>query len=189
MNVGELTASFSLDEKSVSAAINSLQGQFAGLGTGVAGLGLTKTVTKPIFNFAKEMFSAGTQFEATMSRVGALSGTTGEAFDGLRQKALEVGAATSKSAQQAAEGMTVLAMAGFDASQIDQLISPVVQLSEIAGSDDMARLAGYVSDISMAFSSGNADDAALVSQNVVDMFAKTITSANLDIDDLGAGPA
>ncbi len=189
ISVGELYATFRLDSASVTAAVGGLEKQFAGLGAALGGLGLTRMVTRPLVDLGKDIFETGISFESTMSRVQALSQATEESFEQLRQKALEVGASTSKTAQQAAEGMTILAMAGFKDQQISDLIGPVVQLAEIAGTDDMSRLAGYIADTAMAFSGGRPDDAARLSQSVVDLFAASVTGADLSVDDLGEGLA
>lgn len=48
-------------------------------------------------------------FESAMSKVAAVSGATGDDFDALSEKAREMGAATSFSASDAADGLQYMA--------------------------------------------------------------------------------
>ena len=51
-------------------------------------------------------------FDASMSKVQAVSGAAGKEFDALREKAREMGAKTKFSASEAADAMNYMAMAG-----------------------------------------------------------------------------
>lgn len=56
---------------------------------------------------AKATFEAGSNFEAQMSKVSAISGATGEDFDSLREKAMEMGSKTKFTATEAGEALTL----------------------------------------------------------------------------------
>ena len=53
----------------------------------------------------------GSDFEAGMSKVSAISGTTGEDLSILKEKAMEMGAKTKFSATEASEALQYMAMA------------------------------------------------------------------------------
>jgi len=87
----------------------------------------------------------GMDFEAAMSEVQAISGATGEDLEKLEAKAREMGSSTSKSATQAAEAMSYMALAGWDVNQVMSGNEPVLKLS-VAGKLDLARASDLVTD-------------------------------------------
>lgn len=77
----------------------------------------------------------GSDFEAQMSRVKAISGATQEDFQKLRNQALQLGADTSFSASQAAEGMENLAAAGFSVTETMEAMPGLLDLAAASGED------------------------------------------------------
>src|SRR5690625_2290151 len=57
-------------------------------------------------------------FESSMSQVKAISGATGDEFNSLRDKAIEMGNKTVFSASESADAMSALAQMGWDTDQI-----------------------------------------------------------------------
>ena len=55
----------------------------------------------------------GSDFEAGMSQVQAVSGASGEELEKLKEKAKEMGASTKFSATESAEALNYMAMAGW----------------------------------------------------------------------------
>lgn len=108
-----------------------------------------------------------------------------ETFDRLKKSAREVGAATEFSATQAAEGLDFLAMAGFNAEQAIASLPKVVDLATVANVD-FARAVDISSDTLGAFNLMTEDSAQLQKNltRVNDVMAKTITSANTNMEDL-----
>lgn len=84
-------------------------------------------------------------FESAMSKVQATSGATGSDLEKLRDKALEMGEKTSKSAQESAEALNYMALAGWDTQQMMTGLEPILRLSEAAGSD-LATTSDLVTD-------------------------------------------
>lgn len=82
-------------------------------------------------------------FESAMSSVAAVSGATGKDFDLLSAKAREMGASTSFSATDAANGLEYMALAGWDVEQMLGGIEPVLHLAE-AGAIDLGRASDLV---------------------------------------------
>lgn len=138
----------------------------------------------------KASIDTGMQFDSAMSQVAATMGLTtqdiqnnvdgaGNTFFMLREKALEMGSATKFTSQEAAEGLNILAMSGYDATKAVGMIEDVLHLAA-AGSMDMASAAGYVSGAMKGF----ADDTKNA-KYYADLMAKGATLANTDVTQLG----
>lgn len=121
----------------------------------------------------------GLEFEASMSRVRAVSGATGADFDNLKAQARELGATTVWSAKEAADGMTFLSMAGFKTNEIMASMPGMLSLAS-AGAMDLASTADIASNILSGF--GFEADRM---DYVADVMAKTFTSSNTSIASLG----
>src|SRR5690606_9892588 len=89
-------------------------------------------------------------FEAAMSRVAAVSRASDEDLARLTDTAKELGASTVFSASQAAEGMTYLAMAGFDVNQTIAAMPGLLNTAASAGTG-LGRTADIVSNILSGF--------------------------------------
>lgn len=118
-------------------------------------------------------------FESAMSRVGALSGATDKDLSSLTQTAKDLGAATSFSASEAAEGMSYLAMAGYKTNDIIAAM-PGLLNAAAAGQTDLATTADITSNILSGFGLEAAETA-----RVADILTKTFTSSNVDLQMLG----
>lgn len=118
-------------------------------------------------------------FEAQMSRVKGISGATGDEFEDLKEKALELGASTSKSASEIAIGFEDMAAMGFNATQIMEAMPGVIAAAEASGSD-LAKTSGIVAAALNAFQM-EASDAT----KVADILAMTANISAASIDDMG----
>jgi TP901 family phage tail tape measure protein len=82
------------------------------------------------------------------SKVGALAsvGKGSEQFEALRQQAIKLGADTSFSASQAAQGMEYLAQAGFDANKIMASMPGLLDAAKASGTDlgETAKVVGQM---------------------------------------------
>ncbi|NKD88728.1 phage tail tape measure protein [Haematospirillum sp. 15-248] len=123
----------------------------------------------------------GIAFEKQMSAVGAVArlDKTSAEFAALGQQAMALGATTSFSASEAAEGMQKLAMAGFDAKQILASMPGMLDLAK-AGNTNL----GEAADIASNILSGFGLEAAEMSR-LGDVMAATFTRANVDLGMLG----
>lgn len=142
------------------------------------GKSLSMKVTAPITAFGALAVRTGMKFESSMSEVAAISGSTGKDLEDLEKKAREMGAATSFSASEAAEGLKYMALAGWENEKMLAGIGPVLSLAE-AGSLDLGRASDLVTD-SMAALGVEVDDL----EDYLDKVAQTASSANTDIDAL-----
>ena len=121
----------------------------------------------------------GMKFEASMSKVEALSGASGDSLERLTAKAKEMGASTVFSASEAADAFSYMALAGWDAEQMLEGIEPVLNLAAAANMD-LAEASDIVTDYLTAFGL-KAEDAAHFS----DAMAKAMSSSNTNVEQLG----
>jgi len=121
----------------------------------------------------------GADFEAQMVRVKALAGATAEQFEALKRKALELGGSTKYSASQVAQAMEYMVMAGMKVKDILKSTGDVLNLATV-GNLDLAR----ASDIATNIMSGFGLKAEELGR-VVDVMAKTITTSNTTVEELG----
>lgn len=121
----------------------------------------------------------GSDFEAAMSEVKAISGATGEDFNKLQEKAKQMGATTKFSATESANAMYYMALAGWKAEDMLDGIEGVMNLAAASG-EDLAIVSDIVTDglTSMGY-------AADQSAKFADVFAKTVTNSNTDVAGLG----
>ena len=159
----------------------------AALKASIAAIGAAGTAA---LKFAKDSVQVGMTFDASVSQIGAtlgytveqLSDSTSEASKNLqmlRDKAQEMGAATSFSATEAAEGLNILAMSGYDAETSCAMIGDVLNLAA-AGSLSLADAAAYTSGAVKGFADDTKD-----AQYYTDLMAKGATLANTDVKALG----
>ena len=121
----------------------------------------------------------GTDFEAQMSRVKAISGATGEEFEELKKQAIQLGADTAFSAYEAAQGMENLAAAGFTTSEIMEAMPGMLNLAAASG-EDLAKSADIAASTLRGFGL-EASDAA----HVADVLAENANRTNSSVAETG----
>lgn len=118
-------------------------------------------------------------FEAKMSRVQALSGATTEELAQMRDTAMSLGSSTSFSASQVADGMSMLAMAGYKTNEVIQAM-PGLLATASAGQIDLATTSDIVSNILSGFGIQASETG-----KVADILAYGFTNANTTLTELG----
>lgn len=121
----------------------------------------------------------GMDFDAQMSRVGAISGATKSQMKELNAQAIQLGADTAFSAKEAAEGMENLGSAGFDANEIMKAMPGVLDLAAVSGGD--VGLAAENAATALRGFGLDASDAGHVS----DVFAEAAARTNAEASDMG----
>lgn len=154
------------DNEKAFKATKSVGKALTGLGVaGAVGLGMAVKVAA--------------DFESSMSRVGALSGATSDQMKLLTKEAERLGATTSFSATEAAEGMQFLAMAGYKTNDIVAAM-PGLLATAAAGQEDLGRTADIVSNILTGFGIKASETG-----RVADVLTKAFTNSNTDLNMLG----
>ena len=97
-------------------------------------------------------------FDAEMSTVQSISGATGDDFDALRDKALEMGSTTAFSASEAASAMEYMAMAGWKTEDMLDGIAGVMNAAAASG-EDLAATSDILTDGLTAFGMAASDSA------------------------------
>ena len=97
-------------------------------------------------------------FDAEMSTVQSISGATGDDFDALRDKALEMGSTTAFSASEAASAMEYMAMAGWSTEDMLDGIAGVMNAAAASG-EDLAATSDILTDGLTAFGLAASDSA------------------------------
>lgn len=163
------------------AKLEALGNKFKAVGTKMqtAGKGLSKYVTLPIAGIGAASVKTAADFDAQMSKVAAISGTTGADFDMLRQKAREMGAKTKFSATEAGQGFEYMAMAGWDAHEMADGLPGVLNLAAASG-EDLGTTSDIVTDALTAFGLAAEDSA-----HFADVLAKASSSSNTNVSMMG----
>ena len=121
----------------------------------------------------------GSDFEAGMSEVQAVSGASGEALEELKEKAKEMGAKTKFSATESAEAMNYMAMAGWKTDEMLYGIEGIMNLAAASG-EDLATTSDIVTDALTAFGLTAAD-----SGHFADILAAASSNANTNVGLMG----
>lgn len=118
-------------------------------------------------------------FEAGMSRVGAVSGASKTELATLTKEAQRLGATTVFSASEAAQGMQYLAMAGFKTKEIIAAMPGVLDMAS-AGQVELGQASNIAANILDGFGLK-----ATSATHVADVLTKTFTSSATTLHGLG----
>ena len=121
----------------------------------------------------------GSDFEAEMSVVQAISQATDKDLDALAKKAREVGKTSVFSATEVGKGMEYMGMAGWKTEEILAGISGVVNLAAASG-EDMANVSSIVVDTLTAM--GKTADST---SEFVDVLAQAAMNSNTNVELMG----
>lgn len=130
-------------------------------------------------DFTKDVIETGSQFEAGMSKVGAISGASAEDIEKLTAKAEEMGATTKFTAYESSEAFEYMAMAGWKTEEMLGGIEGVLSLAAASGAD-LGTTSDIVTDAMTAFglSANNAGHFA-------DVLAAASSNANTNVTMMG----
>lgn len=200
LKVGELFASFNLDTSGIDSAVSGAEKSLSNIGKGltIGGAAMTAAVTVPLVKAAKDIYSAGSSFDAQMAKVFAIAGdsvtSSAEKMDALRAKALEMGSTTQFTASQAGEAFEYMAMAGWKTEQMLSGIEPLMNLAAAAGAD-LGTTSDIVTDAMTAFGLAATDTVEVVKDGMkmnvnaveyfADILAATSSNSNTNVTMLG----
>lgn len=164
-----------------------------GMETGVKAFGAyTAAAATAGTAVSKAALSSYSDFESSMSQVQATMGIAKDAMstvdgqsvntmDTLDALAKQMGAETSFSATQCGDALNYLALAGYDTQQMCDTLPTVLNLAA-AGSIDLASASDMVTDAMSALGMGVEE-----SDKMVDQMAKTASTTNTSVAQLGEG--
>lgn len=148
-----------------------------GLKAAVGAIGAVSTALTVAGGYAIKI---GSDFEAGMSEVAAISGATGEDLEALTTKAKEMGAITKFSATESAEAFKYMAMAGWKTEDMLGGIEGIMNLAAASG-EDLATVSDICTDALTAFGLQASD-----SSHFADVLAKAASNSNTNVGMMGA---
>lgn len=151
---------------------------FGAVQEAIVAAGIAKALKEIYDEFMGCVTIAG-DFEESMSNVEALSGATQREMKALTDEAKELGATTKFTAQESAEAMGYMAMAGWDATSMISGMDGVLQLAAASG-EDLALVSDIVTDSLSAFGLKASDTA-----HFSDVLAAAATNANTNVAIMG----
>lgn len=179
LNIANFTSQLELAEsQAVKMAQKTSKAVNIGDSLTQVGKTATKALTVPLLALAGAAIKIGNDFEYQMDRVGAIAGATTGELKKMSDQAIKLGADTSFSAKEAAEGMENLASAGFSASEIMSAMAGVLDLAAVSGGD--VSLASEAMATSLRAFGLEASDAG----HVADIFAKAAADTNAEASDM-----
>lgn len=121
----------------------------------------------------------GSDFEAGMSKVSAISGATGSDLAALSDKAKEMGSKTKFSATEAASAFEFMAMAGWKTEDMLNGIEGVMNLAAASG-EDLASVSDIITDALTGFGLQAGDSA-----HFADVLATAASNSNTNVGMMG----
>lgn len=149
----------------------------AAVGSGLSGL--AAAAVKVGASFESQMSTVESLSNASTSTVTTASGDIIDGFTAISDKAKEIGATTSLSATEAAQGLEYMALAGWDAQEMYDGLSGVANLAAASG-EDLAVVSDILTDAITAFG-----DEASDAERYADVLAKTSAATNTTVSMLG----
>ena len=137
---------------------------FKGIVADLAGSAI-KAGIRALKDFSKYVVQAGSDFEAAMSEVEAISGASTDALDQMSAKAKELGSTTKFTATEVAQGFKYMALAGWDTAESLEAIDGVINLAAASGMD-LGKASDMVTDYLSAFGLEASDAAKMVDELV-----------------------
>lgn len=145
----------------------------------VTGLGTASVTTAA--NFESSMSQVQATMGITKDSMSTLDGQSVNTMDALSNLAQEMGASTAFSATECAEALNYLALAGYDTQEMADTLPTVLNLAA-AGGIDLAYASDMVTDAMSALGMETSD-----ADKMVDQMAKTASSTNTSVAQLGEG--
>lgn len=174
---GKVVIETDLDSSGIEKGLSKL-GSITAKGMKAATVAITGTAAA-LGGVAAAAIKVGSDFESQMSRVKAISGATGEELEQLKEQAMQLGADTSFSASQAAEGMENLAAAGFTTSEIMSAMPGLLNLAAASG-EDLASSSDIAASTLRGFGLAASD-----AVHVADVLAANANRTNSSVADTG----
>ncbi|TDM35189.1 phage tail tape measure protein [Macrococcoides canis] len=178
---------FNKEQSLANTRLGSLSKKFDEMGPRLTGIGdqmknigqsMSMYVTAPIAAGFGLSVKTAADFEAQMARVGAISQSSKSDLKAMSDQAVELGANTSKSAQEVAIGMEELAAMGFNSKEIMGAMPGVIAAAEASGAD-MAQTSKVMASAMNAFGLEASE-----STHIADILAQTANQSAADITDM-----
>ena len=162
--------------------MQNLSTKFSGWGRSLTGFGMALApLTAVIGGIGFAGLRTASQFEDAMAEISARTGIVGDDLKRIEDFALQMGAQTVYSANEAAAGFLQLLASGQTAEQAIATLPTVLDLAAASG-EDLGFTADALTDIMAAFNLGVGD-----SIYVADALARAAGASSADVASLAAG--
>lgn len=188
MTVFELAGKLKLDSSEFSSSLNKQESAFKNFGNKLSAWTIakgqmlerfTEKAVGSLANFMKSSVQSSMSFNKAMSQVAATMGKTTDQIKELSDFARKMGAETAFTAEEAAQGLNYMALAGYDAETSMKMLPQVLNLAA-AGNFELARASDMVTDAQSALGLSISD-----TEKLVDQMAKTASKTNTSVEQLG----
>ena len=149
------------------------------MGFGISTVGMVTSAIDMVKNGIVQTIQTTANFEQSMANVKAITGATGAEFETMTNLARELGATTMMSAQESADAMAFLGMAGWRTSEMMAGLPAILDLT-VASGREFSMVADIVSDNLTAFGM-----TASQATEYSDALAYAMSNANVNMDTLG----
>jgi TP901 family phage tail tape measure protein len=179
--LSEVMVRLSLDMRDFNRQMNDVSSRTRDIGRSFQSTGQTMTtaLSVPLGLIGAGVIKMGAEFEATMSKVKAMTGANSEEMSKLQAKAMDLGSTTKYSASEVAEGMTFLGQAGFKTNDILASMEGMLNLAS-AGGLGLAEASDIASNVLTGFGL-SADQAG----HMADVLALASANSNTNVQQLG----
>lgn len=169
---------FGAKTENLQKALRTIDGQLGRTAKRFKSIGATmsRNLTAPLGLIGASSFKVAADFEASMSKVKAVSGATSAEFKTLEADARRLGSATRFSATEVSGLQTEYAKLGFKPQEIVEATEATLALAQASGSD-LASSAEVAGATLRGFGLDASD-----TQRVTDVMASAFSSSALDLD-------
>jgi TP901 family phage tail tape measure protein len=162
--------------------LGGVGGQLKNVGGQIAGFGAKLTLaTAPVAALGAVGIKTASSFEDAMAQISARTGLVGDDLKQIGDFALQMGADTAFSAQEAADAFLQILTSGASAEEAIAMLPAVLDAAAASG-EDLGRTADTITDIMASFGL-NTEYAA----DVVDVLARAAGASSADMGSLGQG--
>src|SRR5437763_14745575 len=119
------------DTRKYDAAMKKLTKDTQNIGKQLSGIGkdLTAAITAPVAGITAAVIKMGSDFEAQMSQLQAVTHGGAKTMGDFKNEALDLGSKTKYSATEAAQAMTELAKAGINSQDVLKAVPATLTLA------------------------------------------------------------
>lgn len=167
----------------------TLSSAFTTVGSALTKTGtiLTAGITAPLVGATAASVKFGTDFDAQMSNVKAVSSATAQEFDSMRDAAISWGEKTVYTATEAGEALYYMGLAGWDANKSMNGLGPVLNLAA-AGNLELGRTSDIVTDAMTALkiSAGELNKDGIENTiHFTNALSAAMSHSNTDVEQMG----
>lgn len=196
--VADATAELNRMEQELKDLPNSLQlvgskmqevgSKFGSIGSSLTSTGrtLTTRVTMPIAGAGAAVLKFGSEFDAQMSSVQAVSGAVGDEFESMREAAISWGEKTVYTAKETGDALYYMGLAGWSSEESVAALGGVLNLAA-AGNLDLGRTSDIVTDsmTALQISADGYTNGIRNADHFSNVLAATMSNSNTTVDMMG----